>query len=297
VSKKSRETMVRVGDWRLEVHVRGAALPEHTIDDHACVTTSPGDTFEIFASYEAQDVLHQEMFQVEMLIDGKVVAARRCIDGTRTTTNAGVECTFKGWEKSEAGQRSVRAFIFEKAQSRAGDDEDGDARPAAAANQWTHGRITLRVHAGQPFRIHQDTAPQSHKADLRKADAIDEKSMVKAGLSSSAGAGHVSFEQVPMWRAGETSVGQAPGDPIVVELSLYYRDSFFMLLQEDTCCDGACALRQASAAELRTAAGASSLGLKATNLRNSLIATKETKERLSRKRPANVAPIDLTGDD
>ena len=43
--------------------------------------------------------------------------------------------------------------------------------------------------------------------------------------------------------------------------------------------------------------GGSSSSFKARHLRDSIVERQETKERLSRKRPANEAPIDLTGDD
>ena len=71
------------------------------------------------------------------------------------------------------------------------------------------------------------------------------------GDAQRAGVGDKTFSQQSMWRAGESYVARAPGDPLVASLSLWYRDSFFMLLREDTCCDGACALSSTSCLRTR----------------------------------------------
>lgn len=131
-------------------------------------------------------------------------------------------------------------------------------------------------------------------ADFGKRSSVDEKTMVKSGLSVAAGAGSTSFAAAGTWRAGESVVVRAPGDPLVATLSCFYRDSFFMYaspsrssnlwgvtslppcacslhpevtriesvlrrcLREDTCCGGRCAPSAADGA-----AGASSSDLRA----------------------------------
>lgn len=126
--------------------------------------------------------------------------------------------------------------------------------------------------------------------------------MVKSGLSVSVGAGATSFSSETTWRAGESYVTEAPGAPIVNSLECFFRDSFFMALREDTCCNGECAATPAAASTLREkadtlAASGNGGGQQVHALRASVVRERETREALSRKRPKAEAPIDLCGSD
>ena len=135
---------------------------------------------------------------------------------------------------------------------------------------------------------------------MNRRDAVDEKTMVKNGLSVTAGAGAASFGKTSTWRAGETYVTEAPGNPVVATLEVFYRDSFFLALREETCCHGTCAHAPASADTLRSAAiSLKASGSGGSHMRNKLVEEVRTRESLSRKRarPADEGPIDLTQDD
>ena len=101
-----------------------------------------------------------------------------------------------------------------------------------------------------------------------------------------------------MWRAGETAVFPVPGSPLVTSLECFYRDSFFMLLREDSCCHGACAAAAAKADDLRAVADTLDRnGSGGSDMRDRIVRERQTHEALARKRPKNDEPIDLTGDD
>merc|ERR1712060_267517 len=68
---------------------------------------------------------------------------------------------------------------------------------------------------------------------MRRSSALAESAMVKGGHSASAAAGSKSFSASHLWLAGQSFIGPAQGDPLETELSLYYRDSFFLLLRGD----------------------------------------------------------------
>ena len=59
-----------------------------------------------------------------------------------------------------------------------------------------------------------DAHPKSNQLNLGGRPSVDEKTMVKSGLSQRAGLGAKSFVQQGLWRAGETCVVPAPGDPL-----------------------------------------------------------------------------------
>jgi hypothetical protein len=162
-------------------------------------------------------------------------------------------------------------------------------------------QIEVNVYAGIAARLHTDTHSANHSADLSKGAKVDERTLVKNGLSVAAGAGETSFGTGSVWRAGETYVAPAPGLPLVASLVCYYRDSFFMLLREDTCCHGACAAaakQPATAADFRAASDAlGQSGGGGSGLREKIVRERETREALARKRPKDEGAIDLTGDD
>lgn len=154
--------MVRAGKWELQVLCRGGErLAEHEIDSHWCVASRPQEPFTVKASYHGTG-----MYLVEILIDGKKVAARRGIDADRRTSRPTTSWEATGWEKAEAGSTTVQEFLFEKARE-SGDGEEEAGRPAGMM-QWDKGVITLRVYAGRPLQITADTHGASHSADLRK---------------------------------------------------------------------------------------------------------------------------------
>ena len=55
-------------------------------------------------------------------------------------------------------------------------------------------------------QITHDQHASSHNPDMDRRATVDEKTMVKNGLSLSAGQGATSFSTQSMWRAGETYV-------------------------------------------------------------------------------------------
>ena len=58
--------------------------------------------------------------------------------------------------------------------------------------------------------------------------------MVKGGHSASASSSRdKSFSTAFQWRAGQSYVEKAPGDPLQQELKIFYRDSFFLMLKGD----------------------------------------------------------------
>ena len=63
-----------------------------------------------------------------------------------------------------------------------------------------------RRAATPAVKAEKETKPAATKAVSRKRAAVDEKTMVKSGLSVAAGAGSKSFSQGTMWRAGESDV-------------------------------------------------------------------------------------------
>lgn len=228
--------MVRAGKWSIELRVDGTPLREHDIDGHTCVGSKPGAEFDVVVEFHGPA---GRPFVVDIEIDGKKVAAQRCLDpdglGSRGRSS---KWTCKGWEKSEAGHVVTRAFQFQAAGGGGGDDDDDEGRPAVA--DWTRGVVTLKAYTGVARTVMHDSLSLDHKADLSRGSAISEKQQVKAGLGTSAGAGSTSFSTSAGWKAGEVCIDPAPGDPVEVEASLYYRDSFFMCMREATCCGGQC---------------------------------------------------------
>ena len=84
----------------------------------------------------------------------------------------------------------------------------------AAVTVWSHSGRS--VNRGEPI---VDTV------------AIPPGWTIVGGTSAGAGAKH--FGTTAVWRAGQSYVGPAPGDPLETEMHIYYRDSFFLLLRGD----------------------------------------------------------------
>ena len=219
---------MRNGKWELQVlDDQGQQQPEHTVDGRAVVEARPGVKFIVRAVSHGGD-----MYQVELFLDGKSVSGRKCIDGAGTTTFASSQVDFTGWKKSEGGAQVVSDFVYEQSSSADGDEDAGGGIASAPAD-WTRGVITLRVHSGVQRVVQSDTHSADHNPDLTRTEALSEKAMVKGGHSASAAAGSKSFSTAYTWRAGQSFVAPAPGDPLEQEMSLYYRDSFFLLLRGD----------------------------------------------------------------
>lgn len=291
---------MRVGDWSLRVHVHGTALDEHQIDGHTCVGSVPDAEFEISVTYHGNG-----HFMYKLYVDDKDTAGCwHWMDADRVTSSSQrkgpkVTRTLKGWEKTEGGHTAIRSFVFAKSKAEA--DEDNSGRPGVV--DWSRGHITLEVYESEVYMVPR-THLGSHKADDGPKVSIDEATMVKSGLSTTAAAGAISFRTDAAKRAGDTRIripsGATGARRKEAELRLFYRDSFFMLLHEDKCCGGACAQQRAAdvarptiAAELRAVAGADA-GTSTAPLRERMISSRETRERLARKRPAGEAPVDLT---
>ena len=240
------------------------------------------------------------LFLLECSIDGKQTSSRYQLDpGSRTSRGGHRDLTFKHWEKSRDGQVTRHAFAFAGIAS-AADDDEGGGRPAVAG--WTHGKVEVRIFEGVLATLPYDAYGSDHSADLSRASVGDEKSMVKNGLSVAASAGSTSFRRQTGWRAGETYVRKREDESGPdVALEVFYRDSFFMALREDTCCHGACA-REATAAELQAKSDAlGAAGAAGGATRAKAVHERETREAVERKRPntkgsAKEAPIDLCSD-
>ena len=328
--------MPKQGDWSFEVRVDGAALREHTIENKKVVQAQPGKEFEVYVEYGGLDGL----WMLECWIDGKLTNPRHFLDPARQTSRGGQrDLTFNSWTKSQDGHQIKHKFLFAGASAAKGDDdEEGFSRPSVAT--WDHGQVEIKIYQGAYSVLHSDCSSANRArrrtarllyhwlsarardsathvlaslfrlcaltdlADLNKRAAVDEKTMVKSGLSVAAGAGSKSFSQGTMWRAGESVVCRAPGDPLVASLSCFYRDSFFMCLREDTCCGGRCAPNQggaASSSDLRSAADtlatAGAGSSVARDIRDKAVRERETREALARKRPKDEGPIDLCTSD
>ena len=305
--KWSHDTKMRIGDWELQVSVNNSAIVEHTLDGHPCIASVADAEFEIHVRYHGAG-----HFMFKVFVDDKDVSGcwhKMDADCVSTSTRrrhgsvGRVAHTFKGWEKTADGQTAVRSFVFAKVAAD-GDGEGDFSRPIVG--DWTRGHITLAVYDAELYTV-TSTQCLSAKADQGPVMSLDEATMVKNGLSTTAGAGAVSFRRSRQKRVGEVSI-RVPRAPEarrkVAELRLFYRDSFFMLLREDSCCGGACARQRAAdearptrATELRTLAGAGA-GSSGAPIRERLVGFTETRERIARKRPAaGEAPIDLTVSD
>lgn len=309
---------MRDGDWSLALRARGAELAEHDIDGHTCVTAASNETFEIVARYHGQGQVVYYIY-----IDGQAVDPwMHHFDPDKNR----VEKVLRSWEKSSNGQTTRRTFLFEPRAA-----EDNENRPGEV--DWSHGIVTLRAYRGRTYVRQQSRLPTGNSgasssgnsgASTSRGPAVDEQTMVKSGLSTTAGAGQATFVQEKVRQAGTVSVTRAdPNDAPIAELKLYYRDSFFMLLREDTCCGGACKRRVERAAQLREAAdaldasagssaGGSGAGTssgggsdaargrkrKAREIRDVQISVVETRARLeSNGMGADEAPIDLLSSD
>ena len=281
---------MRHGKWQLSVLVDGEPLKEHEIDGHTCVTSLPGREFSVLAEHHGTG-----LFQVEVLIDGKKVAARRGIDCDHATSRPSRSYEAKGWEKSEGGSCVTHSFKFEKPVGGGEDQDEDESRPAGRVPVWERagrGSITLRAYFGTAQHVAHDSMPVSHRADLSKAAAVSEVQAVKDGLGASAGKGETKFTNISAWRAGEVCVGRAEGDPLAAEVTIFYRDSFFMLLHEDTCrggrCSGGVGERSSAALGEDDEAEGCSSGVK--QIRARVRETFDTTQKLA-KRPKGKTPV------
>ena len=337
--------MPRSGGFTLSVRVDGNALKEHQIDGHHVVTAAPGKVrtcillprqiagyaarhaciplprpmlllsltsgtplvliaqdFEVCLETDSSDGL----FLAACFIDGEQCCSRHFLDPGRLTSRGGLRDTvFKHWTKTGGDGSVVRHNYSFAAAAAAGDDSEG---PRPCAVDWTHGKIEVCVYRGVKKTLTSDTTSARHTANLSQRASVDEKTMVKNGLSVAAGQGSVTFGQIGQWRAGETYVALDPDEPIVASLELFYRDSFFMALrdceEESSYCapkrggqDTGAAAAGSAAALRATADGLTAAGASGSWLRDKAVHERETREALARKRPKEDGPIDLTEDD
>jgi len=278
---------MRFQSWQLEVLVDGAPLEEHTIDGRVCVQAQPGNEFGVRARYLESG----QYFFLELLLDGNPVTGLKWIDAVGDTITPQTEYTFSAWEKIVEGHRTRQRLCFEKT-----DAASEESRPAGQRS-WDRGRFTLRVHKAHRDVCTRDSMSRDFKADLSKKKMdMDESTMVKNGLSTSVGTGEIRFEKLGGFRAGQVIVRQDPAREVLCELEIFFRDSFFMALNDDTCCDGKCAAKAASSVRERASAVHSGSG-KAAMMRERLVEMRETAEALRRKRPADEGAISLCSSD
>ena len=212
-------TTMRQGKWELQVIVDGAPLKEYDVDGHTVVAAQPGKTFTVVARY-----LGEEMHGAVLLIDGKQTSGRQIVDATGTTTFPKTSINFNGWKKSSDGRVVVSAFVFEPTLTQEGNSCDwGDG-----GTDWSRGVFTLQVHAGVHHVVKKEGATLGHAPDLSHAGAVSEKELIKGGFSASAGAGAKTFRSTFIWRQGMSNVGRAPGDPLLAEVKIHYRDNLFL---------------------------------------------------------------------
>lgn len=312
---------MRDGDWSLLLRVGGVEMTEHQIDGHTCVTAPRGEAFEIVVRYHGSG---QAVYYVE--VDGiQADPWQHWMDADGTAREKQkVERVLTAWEKSHNGQTTKRPFLFQSRAAKSGAD-DADSRPAGEVD-WSHGHVTIRAYRGKNYvrkHSHLPRGGSGSASGSASSSTVDEQTMVKSGLSTTAGAGQATFFQERVMQAGTFGVQKAdPNEPPSAELKLYYRDSFFMLLREDTCCGGACRLRGQRAARLREAAdelddtqsgaagssgaaGTSGAGAaaggrkrKAREVRERQMSVAETKEKLASGGMADgEEPIDLISGD
>lgn len=279
--------------WRVAIVVDGEELKEHTIEDHTCVQARPGKHFQV----EVQFVGLTGYYVVELFLDGKSVAGGKWIDAVGDTICPQDKHTFTSFEKRVDGQVTYCNLMFERADA-AGDE---DSRPALTKD-WSRGCFCLRVYRGERKVLQQDERLGDFKADQRK-ERVNESTMVKNGLSTTVGSGAVRFDKLGDRRAGDIVVCSDRSVPPIAEYELFFRDSFFMALNDDTCCNGRCkraadtagpSVRERAMEDHRRV-GSSSETARAR--RERLLEMRETAEALSRKRPADEGPIDLCDSD
>ena len=224
---------MRDGKWTMEVlDEHGTAHPEHMIDGRTVVESVPGKKFKIRVEFHGDG-----MHQLELYIDGKSPAGRRAIDKTGTTKNRGSAWTFSAWEKMRDGQKICSSLVYAKTSTSDGAAGEGDSGHglASAPNDWTHGCFKVCIHTGVRCVLDRDMHSRNHDPDQSgQRAAMSEAKMVKGGHSATAAAGRdKDFGSTAMWRAGDAFVGEAPGDPLEQELTIFYRDSFFLMLKGD----------------------------------------------------------------
>ena len=192
------------GLWTIEVMVEGHALEEHIIDGHHCVQAQPGKDFEVKAEYLGGP----DYFCAQLHIDGKPIGGSKSIDAVGDTKRAlrlgeaQRSCTFSHWEKTQDGHRTMQTLRFERAAATASDE---DSRPGV--RDWSLGKFTLQVKQGERYTSKGGGTAANFKADVSKGH-VDESTMVKSGLSTTAGAGAVSFTTVTTHRAGTVARGR-----------------------------------------------------------------------------------------
>ncbi|EOD11660.1 hypothetical protein EMIHUDRAFT_437594 [Emiliania huxleyi CCMP1516] len=225
--------MVRQGDWELQVILNGEAQPEHVIDGHHIVEARPGAKFSIEVTFHGEGTC---AFDVEL--DGKKVDAMHAVDTTgQAPRMAGRKHIYAGFVKRNEGQAITSEFQYShtRVEEGEGGGEGAGSGIASAPVDWSRGIITLRVRQGYAFEVKQDQHGISHQPDLAGPRAsASERDMVKGGHSATAAASSSkAFGSNGQWKAGEWCVGPVQGAPELAELTLNYRDSFFLLLKGD----------------------------------------------------------------
>ena len=223
---------MRDGKWTFEVLMDDKAQPEHVIEGHTCVEAVPGKNFKVRVEYAGE-----EMHQVDLLLDGKSTTGRTAIDGSGETTRPSRKGVWTGWEKTRDGQKICSSFVYAKTSiSDASSEGDSSGHGLASApNDWTHGRITMQIYGGRKMVLQHDAYERDHDPDQSgQRAAMSEAKMVKGGHSATAAAGRdKKFSSGATWRAGEAYVGRMPDDAVQRELTIFYRDSFFLMLKGD----------------------------------------------------------------
>jgi len=245
---------MRQGNWELVVTVRGQPLPEHDIDGRVCICSQPGEAFKLQVRYHGSEgIFMHKVFVDDMDVSG--LCHRIDADGVMTSSRGTPKLSkvFSGWEKSEGGQIATRAFVFEKATAM---DGKGEERPATV--DWSRGHITLRAYEAEQYVAKRDKVGSAGKSEFSGGAArLDERTMVKSGLSTTAGAGAVSFKSAGRQRAGDVRIRRTKSARVLTEMKVFYRDSFFMSIREQSCCGGRCARMRAQQAAASSAASSS----------------------------------------
>ena len=284
---------MRVGPWELTVRVDGKPLAEHIVEGHTVVASQPGEEFSVKARYHGVN-----MHLVSLRVDGKAPRGRMAVDATRTTSSAKQAVHFKGWREHSDGRVAKSACVFEPTLTHEGASSSSCAW-GLGDTDWSRGVIALRVCEGVRVELKQDKARSGRHActGLAPTSKLTEKEMIKGGFSASVGAGSRTFSAPSSSRKGKdkaaegrTGVRKAPGDPIIAELKIYYRDVMFISLAR---------LKAKKALEAAGSASGSGLGAEAPHAASSASGSGLRAEARQAKRPRAEGPVtvDLTVSD
>ena len=228
---------MRDGEWSLAVQQHGSysqPAPEHIVDGHTCVESRPGEMFAVTVKFHGQG-----MYVIDLLVDGKSAAGKRVIDATGETAWRGTFHHYSGFEKLSESQLVISKFTY----SHTDLSDDGGATENAGSGMatqpvnWSHGKITLLVYPARKSMLTKQqvqTPGVTHNPDLSKPAAMSEKDMIKGGhtLSATGGTKIFSNSKRSNLYVGQFYVQRTSLVP-VQEISIFYRDSFFLGLRGD----------------------------------------------------------------